>query len=292
MGRDNPNYKLWSQLPYAGETKPPSNPEEPLAGSWPLFFLKREKHHGETVFTDDKGNPLQLIKDPNQINFEQELKIVQETLANLTPQQKAIARYWGTGVATKQWTPIIDRLIDTYNTANLINLLVSAPRAARILASVQAGINDTFVVTWYLKYKYNVARPNQLDQNLATLLCTPRHPSYPSGHAAVAGCASTILSYFFPGEKNRLTALAEEVAQSRLFAGVHFPSDNHEGLRLGREIGGAVINVLKKQKDAEGNPVDQPIQQNLNAALPPPPYQQVIPFNFPDFCQSKVMDDD
>ena len=27
------NYPLWSQLPYAGETEPPKNPETPLAGS-------------------------------------------------------------------------------------------------------------------------------------------------------------------------------------------------------------------------------------------------------------------
>ncbi|MBD1373022.1 vanadium-dependent haloperoxidase [Hazenella sp. IB182357] len=280
------NYSLWSNLPYAGENSPPTNPEEPLAGSWPLYFLKRRKDH----FEDSKGNKLKLIKDPNEIDFDQQLQVVQDTVQNITPGQIDIAKYWGTGVATKQWTPIIDRLIDTYNAAELIDLLVSAPRASRILAAVQAGINDAFVVTWYLKYKLNVARPNQLDNQFKTVLCTPRHPSYPSGHAAVAGCAATILKYFFQGESSRLDQLEEQAALSRLYGGVHFPIDNSEGVRLGREVGNAVIDVLKKQKDSDGNPVDTPFPFSLDPNLPPPPYEQVIPFDFPEFCQSLVID--
>lgn len=35
------NYPRWSQLPYTGESTPPTNFEEELAGSWPLIFLIR-----------------------------------------------------------------------------------------------------------------------------------------------------------------------------------------------------------------------------------------------------------
>lgn len=136
------NYSLWTELPYAGETKPPNNPEAPLAGSWKLFFLKRKKGS----FFTPKNEPIRLeITNPNRVDWNKQLEIVQETLNNVTPYQIQQAKYWGTGVATKQWTPIIDRLIDTYG--------VSAPRAARILAALQSGVNDAYVVAWYLKFK-------------------------------------------------------------------------------------------------------------------------------------------
>lgn len=273
-------YKRWSKLPYAGETEPPTNPEEPLAGSWNMYFLKRDSK-GNFLAPNRKLLKLN-IKNPNKIDWNNQLKAVHQTLDDIDYYQVDIANYWGTGVATKQITPIIDILIDTYG--------VSAPRAGRILASVQAGINDAFVVTWHLKYKWDVARPNQLDHNLETITCTPRHPTYPSGHATISGCASTILSYFFPAESTRLEELAEECAISRLYGGVHFPVDNNEGLQLGRQIGHLIINTLKKQKNSNGQPIDIPYTIKKNANLIPPPYEQAIPFDFKKHCTSKTRD--
>lgn len=104
-------FPLWNDLPYPGETVPPRNSVEPLAGHWPLFYLQRNQGG---VFTDYVGNVVNLdIRDPNSIDFDKQLKVVKIT-HKLTPWQKKIAKYWGTGAPTKQWTPIIDRLIDTY----------------------------------------------------------------------------------------------------------------------------------------------------------------------------------
>ncbi len=272
------NYSLWSKLPYAGESDPPKNPEEPLAGSWPLFYLKR----GKKSFLTPYGKPIKLnIKNPNLIDWNEELKIVQETLETINPNQIQQAKYWGTGVATKQWTPIIDKLIDTYG--------VSAPMAGRILATVQASINDTFVVVWNLKYKWNVARPDQLDHDLATFVCTPRHPTYPSGHAAISGTVVAVLSYYFPAEADRLKTLANECATSRLYGGVHFPIDNNQGLKLGKQIGKIIVHKLKRQKNSKNKPVDIPYTVDKNADLQPPPYTQAIPYDFDNHCDSLVI---
>lgn len=273
-----PNYKLWTQLPYAGESKPPTNPEEPLAGFWPMYYFRRD---AQGMILDLQGNPISLaIKNPNLINWNQELKLVQCILRNLTPHQIEIAKFWGTGVPTKQWTPIMDRLIDTYG--------VKPIRAGRILAAVMAGINDVSVITWFLKFRWLVARPDQLDQHLVTILCTPRHPTYPAGHATLSGVAAAILTYFFPGETHRLEEMAIEDAESRLFAGVHFLPDLNEGLRLGYQIGGIIVDILKSQRNIDGTPIDTPFTQNLHAEMGPPPYQQVIPFNFKQQCTSLV----
>lgn len=224
----------WSKLSYPGE-KRVSPSEDPKAGSWSTHFLGRDE---DGKFTDSDGNALAFrIRQPDiGIDFEgEQLDTVRKTLDAITRHQIRIAKYWGVGPATKQWTLIIDRLIDTYN--------ISAPRAARILAATQAALNDACVLAWYFKFLWDVARPNQLDKNLATILSTPRHPSYPSGHAAVAGCAQVILSYFFEAEANRLKELAEECALSRLYAGVHFPIDNEQGLSLGRHIGEVIVII-------------------------------------------------
>lgn len=147
-----------------------------------------------------------------------------------------------------------------------------------MLAVVQAGINDAFVVTWYYKYLWDVPRPNQLDQGLATYLCTPKFPAYPSGHTVISGTAEVILSYFFPPEAQKLKQLAEENAASRLYAGVHFQPDLSEGLRLGHQIGQIAVNLLQKSFDKDQSAIDIPVNNNLNAQLMPPLYEQVIPY--------------
>lgn len=272
----------WSKLSYAGEERVP-NAEDPKAGSWTTFFLKRDKYG---KFIDNKGEKIAFnIQQPDSsIDFEgKQLDIVKETLKNITRKQIKIAKYWGDGPATKQWTPIIDILIDTYN--------VSAPKAARILACVNGAFNDAFVVAWYFKYLWEIARPNQLDQNLATVLCTPRHPTYPSGHATVAGCAEVVLSYFFNPESNKLKELAQECAISRLYAGVHFPIDNEQGLALGRQIGELVVEILKQQYDKDLNRIDYNIVGYKDAKLIPPPYKQAIPYYRDMKCKSLVIGD-
>lgn len=270
----------WPEIPYAGEKKLPI-PEEPTAGSWPTYYLKRDEKGG---FLDPKGRPINLkIKNPKSIDFTgKQLKIVQKTLNNITKEKIKIADYWGTGPATKQWTPILDKLIDVYN--------ITAPRAGRMLGAVQAGLNDAFVVTWYYKYLWAIPRPNQLDQKLATVLCTPKHPSYPSGHSVVAGCAQVIISYFFPPKSKIMRRFAEECSISRLYAGVHYPVDNDEGFRLGKQIGKIIVADLKRQKDSTHTRIDRYIKTNKKVKLPPPPYEQVLPFLGETKCRSLLID--
>lgn len=269
-----PNH--WSDLSYAGEVRVPT-PADPSSYSWPLFFLKR---NAKGNYTDGYGNSISFnIRPASTIDFAgEQLSIVKQTLKDLTPDKVCIAEYWNAGPPTKQWTPIIDRLIDTYG--------VSASQAARILAAVHGGINDALAVTWYYKYKFNVPRANQLDQNLKTICCTPNHPSYPAGHGVVAGCAEVLLSYFFEPEQHQLRKLAEECAMSRLYAGVHYHADNEQGLKLGRQIGKVIISTLNKQYDEFGAKVDVPITEYRKAKLMPPPYKQVIGFSRGRNCKS------
>ncbi len=103
---------------------------------------------------------------------------------------------------------------------------------------------------------------------------SPQHPSYPSGHATVAGACVTVLKWFFSesfvipnplaasddgselvpytgadadqimvgGELNKLAA---NVGIGRNFAGIHWRADYQEGLLLGEAV---AISLLRDQE--------------------------------------------
>jgi membrane-associated phospholipid phosphatase len=99
----------------------------------------------------------------------------------------------------------------------------------------------------------------------------PTHPSYPAGHAAIAGACVTVLKAFFNesflipdpvmaspdglslmsykgsnltvgGELNKLTA---NIALARNTAGVHWRSDGIEGLKLGEAVAIGILTDLR-----------------------------------------------
>ena len=74
---------------------------------------------------------------------------------------------------------------------------------------------------------------------------TPNFPGYPSGHAATAGTSATLLSYFFPAEKDFFWQKAKEAAEARFEGGVHFRTDNEVGLDLGKKVAELVLEKAK-----------------------------------------------
>jgi hypothetical protein len=99
----------------------------------------------------------------------------------------------------------------------------------------------------------------------------PTHPSYPAGHAVIAGAGTTVLKALFqesfvipePVEATpdglslrryegppltvggELDKLASNISFGRNFAGIHWRSDAVEGLRLGEAV---AISILKEMK--------------------------------------------
>lgn len=104
----------------------------------------------------------------------------------------------------------------------------------------------------------------------------PTHPSYPAGHATVAGACATILKAFFnenfvipvayePNAANTLlqtytlepltlgheiNKLAANISTGRNMAGVHYRSDMDASLRLGEKI---AISILENEAYARNN---------------------------------------
>ena len=68
--------------------------------------------------------------------------------------------------------------------------------------------------------------------------------SFPAGHAATAFAGATLLSYLAPRLTPFFMLLAAAIGFSRVYAGVHYPSDVLGGAAIGLLVGAAAIGTL------------------------------------------------
>lgn len=80
------------------------------------------------------------------------------------------------------------------------------------------------------------------------MIPNPPSPSYPSEYAVTAGAASTVLAWLFPDKAQVFMDRAQEAVNSRLLAGVEYPSDVEAGLELGRQVAELVIEHGKADR--------------------------------------------
>ena len=111
-----------------------------------------------------------------------------------------------------------------------------SPLPARIYALTHAIFLDAWITTQDAKFTYWTARPNMFDPSITTLFPTPNHPSYPSNASAQATSPSLVLAHFFPRDADTLVKQANEYADARLWAGIHFPSDLETSQQMGEQL--------------------------------------------------------
>ena len=97
-------------------------------------------------------------------------------------------------------------------------------------------IGSPFITAEIMFYKllYNRARPAQVAPDRIDPLysTTANTAAYPSGHAFQAYYVAKILSEWEPRKKKEWMKIADDVANVRIIAGLHYPSDAEFARRL------------------------------------------------------------
>jgi membrane-associated phospholipid phosphatase len=195
---------------------PPQPPQvEPNAGTWPTWLLV-------------SGSELRPVAAPSEATTEAELPTVQALASQRDQASLDRIRYWDAGAPQYRW---IQRTV-TY----MQDHGIAGNRAGRVLALLTAAMYDGTIAAWDAKYAFNRARPSDQDPVLAAIT-PPASPSYPDERAVAAGAASTVLAYAFPADGSIFSTWADEAAQSRVEAGIAYPTDTADGLTLGQQVG-------------------------------------------------------
>ena len=102
-------------------------------------------------------------------------------------------------------------------------------------------IKDSAKYIFKLKYQYNRPRPYQvaefydIDLN-GTQLDSMKTPSYPSGHATQGYLIAEYLCLKDPHNETLYRSVGEEIAESRIIAKAHYPSDKIAGKYLANQL--------------------------------------------------------
>jgi hypothetical protein len=145
---------------------------------------------------------------------------------------------------------------------------------SRAFSLLSVSLADAAITGFDAKYETAFWRPitairedpTNPDLGWSPLFTTPNHPSYPSAHSFFSGAAEVALTSVFGDDEGFTLTIAGDTrnfsgihqasldgANSRLWGGIHFSSDNEAGLLLGRQVGQFVLD-----------------QSAFNAAVPEP----------------------
>lgn len=106
------------------------------------------------------------------------------------------------------------------------------------------GIAGAVSVLIYVAMKrvFNRTRPAGLETHAWARVKAPDRYSFPSGHTLAATAVAVALSPFYPAWSPALFFAAASIGASRIFLGVHYPSDVLAGIFIGILVG-AGVNV-------------------------------------------------
>lgn len=266
-----------ASVSYPGGTDP---------GQWrptpPAFASAHQPHWGDvTPWTMESGDqfrpdgPPALDSAQYAIDFEEVKRLGRVDSTERTADQTEIARYWrdqaGTYTPAGRWAQIAGEVLADHGYSTASNAWVLG-----VLNFVQA---DGAIAAWDAKYHYGSWRPvtaireADLDGNPLTtpdatwtsLLTTPNHPDYLSGHATCSAASAWALTMMlgeiaFSNESVGLPGVtrhfdnfidaALEAGKSRIYGGIHFDFANRDGIETGRQVAEHGVARLESEVDS------------------------------------------
>ena len=169
--------------------------------------------------------------------------------------------------------------------AGIVRSVANAPgrditRNARLFATVTQAMDDALIAVFDAKYAYNFWRPvtairngdtdgndaTERDPSWVSFIESPLHPEYPCAHCTLAGAVGAVLRAELasgpvptlttnspysksPRSFTQVDAFVQEVANARVYDGVHFRNSTEVGSNLGRQIGELAATKMLRPLD-------------------------------------------
>lgn len=184
--------------------------------------------------------PIAYSENPNSA-YHKEADEVYQVWKALTPEHRAIARFWADDAMLSvtppgHWLSIVLQLLERDN--------IPLDKGVDVLVRLGIAEADAFIGCWQAKYVYNTVRPvtyirRLIDAEFDPVVSTPPFPEYPSGHSTQSSAAAAVLTSIFgedfafnddtgqedgpePRSFPSFQAAADEAAVSRLYGGIHY----------------------------------------------------------------------
>jgi hypothetical protein len=259
-------------------------------GRWvptpPGYFEAVEPHWGEIrtmVMHDAKEYVVQPppafnVTDKNS-KYYQEVKLSENIVDHLTPEQAHIADFWDDNPTkmnvsghvmfiTKKFSPPGHWLSVVGIGAQKVK--ADFPTTVCAYAKTAVALFDGFIESWAAKFKYNTVRPETVidkyfDPNWRPHLQTPPFPEYTCGHCTISAAAAAALTSVLGdhvaytdttelefGIKNRsfksFIDASNETMISRFYGGIHFHNSCLVSRGFGQVVGDSVVKKLQMKK--------------------------------------------
>jgi hypothetical protein len=228
----------------------------PLVSQWPL----RKPWLMSSASQFRPGPPPDLKSELWARDYNEIKTIGRRENSTRSKEQTDIARFWEVTGATI-YHALVRSVADSAGR--------DVTRNARLFMAVTQATDDAMIAIFDAKYKYNFWRPitavrnGDIDGNDATerdaswtpFINTPMHPEYPCAHCIVSATVGTVLQAESGDAPlpvlatNSVTAnnakrtwiktedFIQEVANGRIYDGVHFRNSTEVGTAMGRKIG-------------------------------------------------------
>jgi hypothetical protein len=215
------------------------------------------------------GPPPGLTSDTWARDYNEIKAVGARNSAQRTSEQTAIAKFWEATAPAVYW-PVARSVAGTPGRDVTDN--------AHLFAVAAMAMDDALIAVFDAKYTYNLWRPvtairnGDLDGNNATerdagwtpFIETPMHPEYPCAHCIVAGALGAVLaaeigsgptptlssaSSTAGGAVRTWTSVGDftkEVAQARIYDGVHYRFSTEVGSAMGKKIGELAVKSLPR----------------------------------------------
>lgn len=209
--------------------------------------------------------PPEYSEDKTSEFYKQAMEVY-ETKQSITPERRAIARFWADDAMLSMTPPghWISIALQIFKRDN-----VELDKRVDTLARLGIAEGDAFIGCWQAKYQYDLIRPisyirRVIDPKWEPLLNTPPFPEYPSGHSTQSGASAAVMTNLFgknfafndetgkpagltPRSFTSFSEAADDAGISRMYGGIHFRAAIERGLAQGRCIG-AFTNALRTRR--------------------------------------------